>query len=70
MITPAAIAGKVYRLGERAGLVLEHEQVIAISIDFEEWIARGSGGEASRGPGRARAGRHRSTRASGRRPAG
>ena len=28
--------------------MLEREQVVAASIDFEEWIARGSGGERSR----------------------
>jgi SAM-dependent methyltransferase len=36
-------------LGERAGLALEREQEIGISMDFEEWIARGSGGPASAG---------------------
>ncbi|HEX5556768.1 MAG TPA: class I SAM-dependent methyltransferase [Gaiellales bacterium] len=36
-------------LGERAGLVLEREEEIPISIDFEEWIARGSGGPGSAG---------------------
>lgn len=35
-------------LGEAAGLVLEREQLVPLSIDFEEWIARGSGGEPSR----------------------
>lgn len=39
----------VRRLGERAGLVLEREHVFAFQLDFEEWIARGSGGERSRG---------------------
>jgi SAM-dependent methyltransferase len=39
----------VRRLGAGAGLVLEHEQVLPIQLDFEEWIARGSGGERSRG---------------------
>jgi SAM-dependent methyltransferase len=43
-LTPARLRS----LGERAGLVLEHEQVAVLSIDFEEWIARGSGGEPSR----------------------
>jgi hypothetical protein len=37
------------RLGERAGLVLEREQVVPFTLDFEEWLARGSGGERSRG---------------------
>jgi SAM-dependent methyltransferase len=35
------------RLGERAGLVLEREQVVPFTLDFEEWLARGSGGERS-----------------------
>ena len=38
----------VRRLGERAGLVLEREQVSPFHLDFEEWIVRGSGGERSR----------------------
>jgi SAM-dependent methyltransferase len=38
----------VRRLGERAGLVLEHEQTSPLRLDFEEWIVRGSGGERSR----------------------
>ena len=38
----------VRRLGERAGLVLEREQVSPLHLDFEEWIVRGSGGERSR----------------------
>ena len=36
-------------LGQAAGLVLEREQEVPFSIDFEEWIARGSGGGAARG---------------------
>ncbi len=44
-LTPARLRA----LGEAAGLVLEQEQEIPISIDFEEWIARGSGGPASAG---------------------
>jgi hypothetical protein len=43
-LTPARLRA----LGERAGLVLEREQVVPLSIEFEEWIARGSGGESSR----------------------
>ncbi len=42
-LTPARLRA----LAERAGLALEHEQEIPISIDFEEWIARGSGGPGS-----------------------
>jgi SAM-dependent methyltransferase len=44
-LTPARLRA----LGERAGLVLEHEAATPLAIDFEEWIARGSGGEAARG---------------------
>ena len=44
-LTPARLRS----LGERAGLVLERELEAPFSIDFEEWIARGSGGEAARG---------------------
>lgn len=43
-LTPKAVR----RLGERAGLRLESEQVIPFQLDFEEWITRGSGGERSR----------------------
>ena len=42
-------AGAATSLGERAGLVLDRELEAPFSIDFEEWIARGSGGEAARG---------------------
>jgi SAM-dependent methyltransferase len=43
-LTPAGLRA----LGERAGLVLEREHPVPLAIDFEEWIARGSGGEPSR----------------------
>jgi ubiquinone/menaquinone biosynthesis C-methylase UbiE len=35
---------RIRRLAEHAGLVLEHETVLPISIDFENWLQRGSGG--------------------------
>jgi SAM-dependent methyltransferase len=44
-LTPA----RLRPLAERAGLALEQEDEIPISIDYEEWIARGSGGPASAG---------------------
>jgi SAM-dependent methyltransferase len=44
-LTPA----RLRTLGERSGLVLESEQTAPLLIDYEEWIGRGSGGEASRG---------------------
>jgi SAM-dependent methyltransferase len=44
-LTPAQLRA----LGEQAGLVLEREDESSISIDFEEWIGRGSGGPGSAG---------------------
>src|SRR6185437_7159766 len=44
-LTPA----RLQALGERAGLALEHEDETAISIDYDEWIGRGSGGPGSAG---------------------
>jgi SAM-dependent methyltransferase len=44
-LTPA----RLRLLGERAGLVLEREETAPLLIDYEEWIRRGSGGEAARG---------------------
>jgi SAM-dependent methyltransferase len=43
-LTPARIAG----LGRRAGLAIVREERWDFTIDFEEWLGRGSGGEASR----------------------
>ena len=34
-------------MGSAAGLSLEHEQLIPLDIDFEDWLARGSGGVAA-----------------------
>jgi RimJ/RimL family protein N-acetyltransferase/SAM-dependent methyltransferase len=31
-------------LGERAGLVVDEERIVPIELDFEDWLARGSGG--------------------------
>lgn len=36
-------------LGRRAGLQLREERLIPFSLDFEEWLARGSGGATARG---------------------
>jgi SAM-dependent methyltransferase len=44
-LTPARLRA----LAERAGLAPEDEHEVPISIDFEEWIARGSGGPGSAG---------------------
>jgi SAM-dependent methyltransferase len=41
-VTPERMRG----MGEAAGLELEHEEQIEVDIDFDEWLARGSGGEA------------------------
>jgi SAM-dependent methyltransferase len=43
-LTPTRIAG----LGRQAGLAVVREERWDFAIDFEEWIGRGSGGEASR----------------------
>jgi SAM-dependent methyltransferase len=44
-LTPARLRA----LGEAAGLLFERAEEAPISIDFEEWIARGSGGPGSAG---------------------
>lgn len=35
-------------LGARAGLDLEHEELVALELDFEAWLQRGSGGAGAR----------------------
>jgi SAM-dependent methyltransferase len=40
--TPARLRA----MGEAAGLELESEQLIPVELDYEDWLARGSGGEA------------------------
>ncbi len=34
-------------MGEAAGLVLDEEKLIPIEIDFDDWLRRGSGGDAA-----------------------
>ncbi|HEY2335662.1 MAG TPA: methyltransferase domain-containing protein [Solirubrobacterales bacterium] len=34
-------------MGSAAGLTLDHEQLISLDIDFDDWLARGSGGRAA-----------------------
>ncbi|HXS32373.1 MAG TPA: class I SAM-dependent methyltransferase [Solirubrobacterales bacterium] len=34
-------------MGSSAGLTLEHEQLIPLDIDFEDWLGRGSGGRTA-----------------------
>ena len=40
-------AARLRALGEAAGLVLDEERSIPLELDFDEWLGRGSGGEAS-----------------------
>jgi SAM-dependent methyltransferase len=35
------------RMGLAAGLVVEHEELMQVDIDFDDWLARGSGGPAA-----------------------
>lgn len=41
-------AGRLRELGGAAGLSLESEEVMPIHVDFEDWLARGSGGPGAR----------------------
>lgn len=41
--TPARLRA----MGEAAGLELESEQLIPVELDYEDWLQRGSGGEAT-----------------------
>ncbi len=34
-------------MGSQAGLALDHERLIPLDIDFDDWLARGSGGTAA-----------------------
>jgi SAM-dependent methyltransferase len=34
-------------MGAAAGLVIEHEDLVLVDIDFDDWLARGSGGPAA-----------------------
>jgi len=40
---------RLRRMGAAAGLVVEHEELARVDIDFDEWLARGSGGQAVAG---------------------
>jgi SAM-dependent methyltransferase len=42
-LTPARLRA----MGETAGLELESEQLIPVELDYEDWLQRGSGGEAA-----------------------
>lgn len=42
-MTPARLRA----MGEAAGLELESEQTIPVELDYEDWLERGSGGEAA-----------------------
>lgn len=37
------------RMGAAAELVVEHEELVQVDIDFGDWLARGSGGAATAG---------------------
>lgn len=39
--------GRLRSMGEAAGLELERERLVPIDLDYEEWLARGSGGLAA-----------------------
>jgi SAM-dependent methyltransferase len=40
---------RLRRMGAAAGLEIEHEELVRVDIDFDEWLARGSGGPAVAG---------------------
>ena len=40
-------AERLRELGERAGLTLEHDQIVPLELDFDDWLERGSAGPAS-----------------------
>jgi hypothetical protein len=35
-------------VGEHAGLRLEHDELVPLVLDFEDWLERGSGGPGAR----------------------
>jgi SAM-dependent methyltransferase len=41
--------GRLRRLGTAAGLKLEDEALLPLELDFDDWLARGSGGPGARG---------------------
>jgi SAM-dependent methyltransferase len=43
--TPESLRG----MGAAAGLVVEHEELMQVDIDFDDWLGRGSGGQAAAG---------------------
>lgn len=40
---------RMRRMGAAAGLEIEQEELVPVDIDFEEWLARGSGGRSAAG---------------------
>lgn len=42
-------AERLRRIGAAAGLELVEERLVPVDIDFDEWLARGSGGQSSAG---------------------
>ena len=43
-LSPAALRA----IGEQAGLVLQSERTVPFSLEYEEWLTRGTGGEQAR----------------------
>lgn len=39
--------GRLRRMGEAAGLSVDREELVPVEIDFDDWLARGSGGAAA-----------------------
>jgi SAM-dependent methyltransferase len=40
---------RLREMGASAGLTAEHEELVPVDIDFDDWLARGSGGRAAAG---------------------
>jgi ubiquinone/menaquinone biosynthesis C-methylase UbiE len=40
-------AARLRAMGEAAGLELEEERILPVDLDYEDWLARGSGGKAA-----------------------
>jgi SAM-dependent methyltransferase len=40
---------RLREIGAAAGLAIEHEELVQVDIEFDDWLARGSGGHAAAG---------------------
>jgi SAM-dependent methyltransferase len=38
---------RLRKMGDAAGLVVDHEELVRVDIDFDDWLARGSTGESA-----------------------